>query len=63
MPLVPGLFVDVELQSAQVLSGIEVPRTALRNGQQVYVIEDGTLRLRTVRVIYTSIDVVNVATT
>jgi len=58
VPLVPGLFVDVQLSSPNKLSGIEVPRTALRNGNQVYVYEDDKLRLKRVRTVYTSREMV-----
>jgi RND family efflux transporter MFP subunit len=54
MPLVPGLFVDVELASPETLKGIQIPRAALRNGTQVYVMEDNVLRLKHVDVVYTS---------
>ena len=60
-PLAPGLFVDVELQSPTTLSGIQMPRTALRNGNQVYVVEDKKLRLHEVSVVFTSRDMVIVA--
>ena len=60
-PLVPGLFVDVELQSPKTLSGIEMPRNALRNGNQVYVVSDQKIRLHEVHVVFTSTDVVIVA--
>lgn len=55
-PLVPGLFVDVEISAAQPLEGIKLPRTALRKGTEVYTVEDGKLRIKTVRVVYTSED-------
>ena len=58
VPLVPGLFVDVQLSSPNKLSGLEVPRTALRNGNQVYVYDDGKLRLKTVKTVYTSREMV-----
>ncbi len=61
VPLVPGLFVDVELASPTKLAGLEIPRTALRNGNQVYVYENEELVLRPVKVIYTSADFVIVA--
>ncbi len=61
IPLVPGLFVDVELASPQKLSGLELPRTALRNGNQVYVYNSDKLNLKPVKVIYTSQDKVIVA--
>jgi len=60
-PLVPGLFVDVELQSPQTMSGIEMPRNALRNGNQVYVVSNQKIRLHQVNVVFTSTDVVIVA--
>lgn len=58
MPLAPGLFVDVALASPEKLKGIEIPRAALRNGNQVYVYSDEKLRLQPVKVIYTSESVV-----
>lgn len=61
IPLVPGLFVDVKLSSATQLSGLEVPRTALRNGNQVYVFDEGKLRLKTVKTVYTSREMVILA--
>ena len=61
IPLVPGLFVDVEIPSPQRLVGLELPRTALRNGNQVYAYHDDVLRLKPVRVIYTSQEKVIVA--
>ena len=56
--LAPGLFVDVELQSPEELLGIEIPRTALRRGTQVYVYDEKELRVRDVEIIYTSQDMV-----
>lgn len=58
VPLVPGLFVDVQLSSPNKLAGLEVPRTALRNGNQVYIYDDGKLRLKTVKTVYTSREMV-----
>jgi len=63
VPLVPGLFVDVQLASPSVLSGIEIPRDALRNGRQVYVYQDQKLRLKEVNPIYTSTGMVIVNST
>lgn len=54
MPLAPGLFVDVMLESPEKLKGIEIPRTALKKGNQVYVFDDEKLRLKVVEVVYTS---------
>ncbi len=61
IPLVPGLFVDVELASPKKLVGIELPRTALRNGNQVFAYDNDELKLKRVKVVYTSMDKVIVA--
>lgn len=58
LPLVPGLFVDVQLSSPNKLSGLQVPRTALRNGNQVYVYQDDKLHFKNVKTVYTSRDMV-----
>jgi RND family efflux transporter MFP subunit len=60
-PLVPGLFVDVQVASTARLVGLEVPRTALRNGNQVYIYDNEQLRLKTIKPIYTSVEVVIVS--
>lgn len=56
LPLVPGLFVDVEVASPKTLSGLELPREALRNGAFVYVYQEEELKQRPVKVVYTSAD-------
>ncbi|MCH2190924.1 MAG: efflux RND transporter periplasmic adaptor subunit [Gammaproteobacteria bacterium] len=61
VPLIPGLFVDVEIASPERIVGLELPRTALRNGNQVYAYHQDVLRLKPVRVIYTSQDKVIIA--
>ncbi len=61
MPLVPGLFVDVELASPQKIVGLELPRTALRNGNQVYAYNNDELAFKSVKVIYTSEEKIIVA--
>jgi RND family efflux transporter MFP subunit len=58
VPLVPGLFVDVQLSSPNKLAGLQVPRTALRNGNQVYVYDDDKLRFKNVKTVYTSREMV-----
>lgn len=57
-PLAPGLFVDVQLSSPTKLSGLQVPRTALRNGNQVYVYQGDKLVRKSVKTVYTSRDMV-----
>lgn len=61
VPLVPGLFADVELASPNKIAGLQIPRTALRNGNQVYVFENEELKLKSVKVVYTSSEFVIVA--
>jgi len=58
LPLVPGLFVDVQLSSPNKLAGLQVPRTALRNGNQVYVYQDDKLHFKNVKTVYTSREMV-----
>jgi len=57
IPLAPGLFVDVELDAAEKVAGVSVPRTALRNGNRVYVYEDNKLKFRNVSTLFTSTEV------
>lgn len=57
IPLAPGLFVDVELNAAEKVAGVSVPRTALRSGNQVYVVQDKTLRFKEVETLFTSPEV------
>ena len=57
IPLAPGLFVDVELNAAEKVAGVSVPRGALRSGNKVYVVEHNTLRFREVETLYTSAEV------
>jgi RND family efflux transporter MFP subunit len=54
IPLAPGLFVDVELDAAEKVAGVSVPRTALRSGNQVYVVENNELKFREVKTLFTS---------
>ena len=54
VPLVPGLFVDIELDGAQKVSGVQIPRMAIRHGNEVYIEEEGVLRKKAVSVIFTS---------
>lgn len=57
IPLAPGLFVDVELDAAEKVAGVSVPRTALRSGNQIYVVEDNKLKFREVKTLFTSPEV------
>ncbi|MFT5135979.1 MAG: RND family efflux transporter MFP subunit [Arenicella sp.] len=53
-PLAPGLYVDVELDAAEKVAGVSVPRTALRSGTTVYVVQDGKIKFKKVNTIFTS---------
>jgi hypothetical protein len=61
VPLVPGLFVDVQLSSPKKIKGIQIPRTALRNGTLAYVYENEKLQIKSVQPIYTSENMVIVS--
>lgn len=54
LPLAPGMFVDVELAAAKKVSGVRVPRTALRSGNRVYVIENNKLVFKQADTLFTS---------
>lgn len=55
MPMAVGMFVNAEIQGVAEQSAYVMPRLALRNKDQVYVInEDNELEIRTVEVISTS---------
>jgi RND family efflux transporter MFP subunit len=56
-PLAPGLFVDVELNAAEKVAGVSVPRGALRSGNKVYVVKDSALYFREVETLFTSDEV------
>jgi RND family efflux transporter MFP subunit len=55
-PLPVGLFVSAEIEGIKSQSAFIMPRTALREDNKVYVIDDGKLRIRTVNVLATSKD-------
>ncbi|NNC98587.1 MAG: hypothetical protein HKN85_00235 [Gammaproteobacteria bacterium] len=57
IPLAPGLFVDIELDAAEKVAGVRVPRTALRSGNTVYVVKDNALSFREVSTLFTSADI------
>ena len=51
-PLTPGLFVEAEIAGRAVSQAIVVPRAAVRQGDQVWVVDDsGRLRARRLRVV------------
>ncbi len=57
MPMAVGLFVSAEIEGVKSQSAYVLPRLALRNDNNVYVInDDGKLEIRTVEVLSTSED-------
>ncbi|MEM8930604.1 MAG: efflux RND transporter periplasmic adaptor subunit [Acidobacteriota bacterium] len=50
-PLLPGTFVDIEIEGRQLDGVFELPRHTLRSGDVLWLVEDGVLRFRTVEVL------------
>jgi hypothetical protein len=44
-PLVPGMFVEVAIEGRTLRNVIPVPRHAVHDGDEVWVVRDGTLRM------------------
>jgi RND family efflux transporter MFP subunit len=57
LPLLLGAFVDVAAEAQPIEDAIRVPRLALRNGDEVYVMnEEGLLEIRTVEIAWSEPD-------
>jgi len=57
LPLLLGSFVDVAVAAAPIRDAVRVPRAALRNGQEVYVMnDDDLLEIRTVQIAWSEPD-------
>ena len=54
MPLAVGLYVNAEVLGRTISNAVVIPPDALRAGDQVYVIKDGKLDVRTVSVMHNS---------
>ena len=50
-PLLPGTFVDVSIFGRTLAGVVAIPRHAIRDGNQVWVYDDGALRVREVKVL------------
>ncbi|MFT4625771.1 MAG: RND family efflux transporter MFP subunit [Myxococcota bacterium] len=50
LPLLPGAYVDVEIRGRVLPGTYRVPRVALSDGDRVWVVDDGKLARRTVRI-------------
>jgi len=56
-PLLLGDYVKVEIQGRPLTNVIRIPRTALREGEQVWVVgEDGRLEVRAVDIVWRDLD-------
>ena len=49
-PLVPGMFVELRIKGKILKDALEVPRYAIRSGNQVWVINEDRLRVKQVRI-------------
>ena len=59
LPLLLGSFVDVAVRAQPIDDAIRVPRVALRNGRDVYVMnEEGLLEIREVEIAWSEPDAV-----
>lgn len=49
-PLVPGMFVELLIKGRTLKSAIPVPRDAIREGNKVWVVEDGRLHIQELKI-------------
>jgi hypothetical protein len=61
LPMLLGAFVRVEVAAGEAQGLVEIPRTALRDGDVVWVVDDGRLRIRPVEVAWRLRDAVLVS--
>lgn len=54
MPLAVGLYVDAMIQGRSIDNGLRIPRSALRAGDTVYVVNEGLLDIRRVGVTHST---------
>ncbi len=55
-PLAPGMFVEATIEGVQIDDAVALPRSALRSGNRVNVLEDDRLAVRTVDVLRSEAD-------
>lgn len=62
LPLLLGSFVDVAVEAAPIENAVRVPRAALRDGKNVYVMnDDDLLEIRAVQIAWSEPDAVLVS--
>ena len=62
MPLAVGLFVEAKIVGRELTNAYTIPRSALRAGNMVFVINDGRLEIRAVNVVHSSADKATIST-
>lgn len=60
-PLEPGMFVEVGIEGHTLEGAVPLPREAVHGGDEVWVVEDGLLRIRRVKVARTARELAYVA--
>ncbi|MCF7957378.1 MAG: efflux RND transporter periplasmic adaptor subunit [Phycisphaerae bacterium] len=50
-PLMPGMFVEVEIHGRQANNIIKVPRSAVRNSREIWVEKDGRLHVQPIEIV------------
>jgi RND family efflux transporter MFP subunit len=55
-PLFPGMFVEVLIEGKVLKNAVAVPRDAVRNGTEVWVVEDGRLHIHPLNIVRTDKD-------
>ena len=50
-PLLPGVFVEVIIEGKTLRNAVAVPRDAIREGNKVWLVNDGRLRIRSLEIV------------
>jgi RND family efflux transporter MFP subunit len=61
MPLLLDAYVDVQIEGNETRELIEIPRKAVRNGYQAYVVDDGKLAVEEIEIVWRRPDTVLVS--
>ena len=61
-PLLPGIFAEVSIQGKTLRNAIAIPRDAIRQGNQVWVVNDDCLNIKTLQIVRSDKDYAYVAT-
>ncbi len=55
-PLLPGVFADVYIKGRVLKQAFAIPRDAIREGNQIWLVNDNTLHIRTLNIVRTDKD-------